>query len=530
MKKKIIALGLAVVILVGGIIGGTLAYLADVDSDVNVMVTGNVHIQQLEYERVVENGSWVASNTADKYGYYPDALQEFTQNKPLYPAVFRDGVIKWDDRNGNQNSSGTGSHQQSWAEVGAPGSNQLFDDSVKNAQDKFVFVENTGKSEAYVRTWFAFEQGCLTGDNFNDYIMTNANKNHWEWASVGYDVEIDGSKYYVMTATYKGPASNPTGILAPGATSYASLLQVYMKPEATNEISESFGETYEILVLSQATQVEGFENATMALDSAFGEINVDNVPWNSENGVSINLIDADEAAQLKDATANGENVTLLDDIVTESDVNAPYGNKTALIQNGGTFDGNGNTLSVTTEGDNYVVMTSGGTIKNLTIDDGFRGIMIMNPTEDIIIDNVTISGDVCYTINTGEGSPVTDLIVTNSVIDGWTSIGSAVKSVSFTDCAFGQGQYYTDENGRLIKFYVNGTVTDCSFIEGYYLDLSSLAEGSKVVFEGCTIGDDELTIDKITASHNWRDYSADFAMFAELPSWATSLADCVVFN
>ena len=167
MKKRSLLMILALALSLTLAIGGTLAYLQDTDADVNVMTLGDVHIEQHEYERVVdEDGNWVSTGETDKYGYTPDKIKEFTQGKPLYPAVFTDGVIKWDDRNGSENASGTGSHQQSWGQIGAPGSNQLFDASVKNAIDKFVFVENTGKSDAYVRTWIAMEQGDVAAEDF----------------------------------------------------------------------------------------------------------------------------------------------------------------------------------------------------------------------------------------------------------------------------------------------------------------------------------------------------------------------------
>jgi len=131
MKKKL-TMCLSVVLIAAMAICGTLAYLTSEDSDVNVMTLGSVKIDQVEYERVVdESGKWVSTGEKDKYGYVPDKVQEFTQDKPLYPAVFTDGNIKWDDRNGSQDASGEGSYQQSWGQVDAPGSNQLFDDSVK---------------------------------------------------------------------------------------------------------------------------------------------------------------------------------------------------------------------------------------------------------------------------------------------------------------------------------------------------------------------------------------------------------------
>lgn len=280
--KKIIALLLVIALTASVSIAGTIAYLQDEDSDVNVMTMGNVKIEQLEYERVVgESGNWIPASEADKYGYTPDTVQTFTQSKPLYPAYFADGNIKWDDRNGSEAASGDGSHQQSWGQVGASGSNQLFDDSVKNVQDKFVFVKNTGKSDAYVRTLIALEQGNVAADNFKNIIMTNSNKDHWDWETVATDVEIAGNKYYVLCATYLGPKSNPNGILAPGAVSYPSLLQVYMKPEATNDDVEDIdgngNGTYDIVLLSQAIQTAGFAGAETALDTGFGKATAENV-------------------------------------------------------------------------------------------------------------------------------------------------------------------------------------------------------------------------------------------------------------
>ncbi len=332
--KSLLLSGIGAVAVAAVAIGGTLAYLQDDDSDVNVMTLGNVQIDQLEYERVVDqDGNWVPLTTTDKYGYTPDELQDYTQDKPLYPAVFADGSIKWDDRNGSQEVSGPTSHQQSWAQIGASGSNQLFDDSVKNALDKFVFVKNTGKSDAYVRTWFAFEQGSVAADNFANVIMTNSNCDHWSWETVATDVDIDGNRYVVKLATYLGPKSNPTGVLAPGAVSYPSLLQVYMKPEATNEdcaaIDGNKNGTYDILSYSQAVQTNGFENANAALSEAFGLTH----PWSATAPVIPAVVESEE--ELVTALNDGGAVLLNADIVLDDTVNITK--KTNVDLNGHTL-------------------------------------------------------------------------------------------------------------------------------------------------------------------------------------------------
>ncbi len=367
--KKTLLVALSYVLAIGLAIGGTIAYLTSTDEDVNVMVMGNVKIEQLEYERVVENGAWVSTNTTDKYGYTPDAVQEFTQAKPLVPAYFKDGDIKWDDRNGSQDASGATSHQQSWGEIGALGSNQLFDDSVKNVQDKFVFVKNTGKSDAYVRTWIAFEQGSVAADEFKNVIMTNTNNGHWAWETVATNVEIDGNFYVVKCATYLGPKSNPTGILAPGATSYASLLQVYMRPEATNEDVEAIdgndNGTYDILVFSQATQTTGFESAEEALTVAFGTTH----PW-ADDHVSVGSVD--NSADFENAvTADKKTivVNLNEDVtydVAAWSANGMGTEKTETI----VINGNGNTITFNQTNSDWNNITTNGAklvINNATI-------------------------------------------------------------------------------------------------------------------------------------------------------------------
>ena len=262
MKKKIFALSMAALLLAMVAVGGTIAYFTAEDSAVNTMTLGSVSIEQLEYERVVEDGAWVAGDNGD------DLLQEFTQDKPLYPVYYADGVIKYDDR--------TQGHTQSFEQVGAEGSVYLFDDSVKGAVDKMVLVENTGKSDAYVRTLVAFEYGSF--DQTKTFLGINFGSTDWE---VGADVfaEIDGNTYEVVEFIYKADG----GILASGeVTNTPSLLQLYMRPDATNETVEAIDGNdnglYDVLVLSQACQVAGFEGAgaDTALDTAFGDVTAAN--------------------------------------------------------------------------------------------------------------------------------------------------------------------------------------------------------------------------------------------------------------
>lgn len=288
MKKKLL-LGLSMVAVAAISVKSTVAYLgSETETLVNTMEAGEVKIEQLEYERIVENGSWISSKSTDQWGYRPDRLQSFTQNKMLVPAVYADGKEKWDNRNGSEDASGATSHQQSWAEVGAPGSNQLFDDSVKNVIDKFVFVKNTGKNDAYVRTWIAFEQGELSFEKHDKLVHLNSNLSWWDSKTVASDVVIadengDESKYVIMCYTFKGEDQSKTGILTPNAITRPSLLQLYLDPVTTNEdmkaIDGNNNGKYDVLVVTQAVQADGFSDATTALNAAFGETTAENHPF-----------------------------------------------------------------------------------------------------------------------------------------------------------------------------------------------------------------------------------------------------------
>ena len=238
----------------------------------------------------------------------------------------------------------------------------------------------------------------------------------------------------------------------------------------------------------------------------------------------------DSAEALTEALANGENVVLSGDVAMDAATTAPYGNKYAVKLDGGVIDGGGNKLHMESYGDDYGIMTSGGTVKNITIEEGCRAIMIMYPTSDVVLDNVNIGGDgVLYPINTGEaGSDDVNLIVTNSVLAGWTSF-SNIKSASFTNVEFKQGTYYNNIYGRVLKPYVNTTLTNCSFVKSMNLDLSGLAEGCKVVVKNCKVDGQALTAEVCTIPSTDAQYDTEL-FTVDLPSWATSVNDCVAFE
>ena len=508
--KKMLSWVLVVALTAGISIAGTMAYLTSEDSDVNVMTLGNVKIKQLEYERIVDESSetgWKAADIeyAATFGndtYYPDALQEFSQAKPLYPAVYQEGNHNWDDRNGSQASSGAGSHQQSWLEIGAPGSNQLFDNSVKNVVDKFVFVENTGKSDAYVRTVFAFEAGSMTADDMNDKLLhTNTNAGAWTWVggtnifSDDMTVTIGGVKYYLAVATY----TRNNGVVTPGEITRPSLLQVFLDPTATNELCASFGETYEILAVSQAVQAAGFADGTTALNAAFGEITTTNHPW--MNPVS-------SAEELEKVIADGETAIILDADIELNAVLEVNGELTIL--------GNGNAITAPEEGTRVVNAQDNTedvviTLCGVTLDgsDKERGVSFYNNTGALEVNIVDCEINAnYYGVNVAGGNTAAVLNIKDSTLTGYCAFQtwSANTVATFDNCVlegvnswFNNAQYPTanDFATVLINEGANNTVltfNNCTIVateadgewaatEYHLVDDST---GSTVVWNNCT--------------------------------------------
>lgn len=315
MKKSTLIMILSLVLAVAIGVGSTMAYLQDTDEDVNVMTLGNVYIDQIELERD-ENGE----------------LQQFTQGKPLYPAVY-DGYA-WDPEN------------VKWPDVSETADSKVFDDEkMSNVIDKFVFVKNTGNSDAYVRTIMAFELGSydiekvLASDtplihlNVNDKNESETGKGHWDFKWLDEIVTIDGNNYALVEAVYLHKNSvqgtPEEGILPAGATSYPSLLQLFMDKSAKNEDIEAIdgnkNGTYDILVVSQAVQTMGFTDAQTALDEAFGPITAENNPW-KKGGVDLDGTPAfpvfvDTAEEMVAALNEGGKIEVQADIALTETMN-----------------------------------------------------------------------------------------------------------------------------------------------------------------------------------------------------------------
>ncbi len=296
MKLKNIILGIAAIVMIVAItVGITVAYLTDTDKVDNVITLGDVDIKLREYERVSVDTPNASAEAQ---------VQTFNDNKPLLPAVVTKDFdyatngadVKWDkDKDGNKIKPNYTSSIWNPADI-------------NNEVDKMVFVENTGKSDAYVRVFFAFEAGNYTSfTRFKDMVHINLNDAASEWAwewNPALATSDKGGNYFIATATY-------LPILKSGEFTTISLSQIALDPTAVNKDVLAFGEKYEVSVFVQGIQTVGFDNSDQALTKGFG----DDIPFTGltfETGVklktALHYLNGEESEDKK-ITANVSTVT-----------------------------------------------------------------------------------------------------------------------------------------------------------------------------------------------------------------------------
>lgn len=263
MKKKIISLALVIALLAIAIAGGTMAYFTDTDNAKNVMTVGNVAIVQDEQQKVI--GEEVDDGSSKYVSKANDNLESFEQNKKLFPMVDNRGKDEADTVDG------------------------YFNGKMANVVDKIITVSNDGSEDAYVRTIIAFETATEYEEN-TDKVRRDGKEIFATY--IGYldgkgfelldrnTIKIDGVEYVLGALVYDEA-------LSAGETSYPSLKQFFLSPDADNEVSLLFGNEYNILAVSQGTQTAGFEPvigdggaiektaAAVALDAAFGKLDGD---------------------------------------------------------------------------------------------------------------------------------------------------------------------------------------------------------------------------------------------------------------
>ena len=459
MKKRSLLMAASLVLALLVATTGTLAFLQDTATDVNVMTLGSVTIEQHEYERVVNADGSYKTDTIDDVTSY--VLQGFTQNKPLVPIV------------GDPNEPGDSPLYAGWddttvrmTQVDSYGGMDVF--AGKNAQDKFVTVENTGASPAYVRSIIAIEIGNETED-----LVGMSYHSTWTRNVIG-EVEANGTKYNVFEFIYEGAPGvrHENGILPGHDTTYPSLSQVYIKSVATNEdlvaIDGNKNGWLDIIVISQAIQADGFENAKTALDTGFGVPDVDNVKeWlgaaQEEHGPVI--VSTNE--ELTKAVADGAT-----DIIVKAGEytfpgNAIKAGTTITCDDGVVFTGtsslniNGATvIGATFSNPNGSVAnnaTVNGIYKNCTFT-GSNGLRSCYAGETVVFENCVFSGDL-YGMHFDSGA--NDVIFKNCTFSGFNTMGSAITQLTMEGCTF-KANGKSDYNG--INLWGDTDMTNCTFI------------------------------------------------------------------
>jgi hypothetical protein len=199
-----------------------------------------------------------------------------------------------------------------------------------------------------------------------------------------------------------------------------------------------------------------------------------------------------DAGKHDEALNQGQDVIITEDITAPDSNSNGYGSTALNVTQGQVIDGQGNTLSApgaTGTWDSALNITS-GTVKNLTIDSGFRGIFVNHngTAGKVYLENVIVDGPV-YTISCDQASNQ-GLTATNCTFNGWTSFAKTLGDAEFINCHF-------DTNGsyKYMRPYAPTVLEGCTFCAGYALD----ATRTTVTLKNCYVGDTLITAENITS-------------------------------
>jgi hypothetical protein len=297
-------------------------------------------------------------------------------------------------------------------------------------------------------SWFKFNTGAIS-------IATSG--------------EFDLLKGYDLDTLFYGTMHFDEYVLEPGKKAGPIMISGHMAESAGNEYQGLSIDGIAITVMAtQATGEEDSYNGTYDENAVYPVISVDE--FKAALAASDSYISLGSDITVPSTQLGGE---------------SGYGKSGLAQTQGGTIDGNGNTISAegATGTWDATIYTKGGTIKNAEITGGFRGIFIAYPTEDIIIDNVIIN-PIAYPINCDSGSGK-NLIVTNSTLKGWTSYAGTLASAEFTNCNFESNGSYA-----FMRPYATTTLTNCDFASGFELDATKTSE---ITLVNCTYNGTPIT-------------------------------------
>jgi len=238
MKKKILAMCLCVAMLAIAIVGGTLAYFTDTDTETNVFTTGNVAI---------------------------DLIEVFdAENAKLLPGI---------DIQKEVTIENTGS-ESAYVRV-----HVAFPAILDNGTPELAAYKNTLH---WNFTKESVQEGQWSQLQNKDQVGPNANYPNWPGNGGTYNTyttEVDGIPYNVYVITYE------TALAAGATTETPAINKVYLDAAVTNEqmtgIIDELGEI-KVLVFAEGGQEAGFTDAYTALNTQFGDPMAEGYvsPWN----------------------------------------------------------------------------------------------------------------------------------------------------------------------------------------------------------------------------------------------------------
>ena len=238
MKKKILAMCLCVAMLAIAIVGGTLAYFTDTDTETNVFTTGDVAI---------------------------DLIEVFdAENAKLLPGI---------DIQKEVTVQNTGS-ESAYVRV-----HVAFPAILDNGTPELAAYKNTLH---WNFTKESVQEGQWSQLQNKDQVGPNANYPNWPGNGGTYNTyttEVDGIAYNVYVITYE------TALAAGATTETPAINKVYLDAAVTNEqmtgIIDELGEI-KVLVFAEGGQEAGFTDAYTALNTQFGDPMAEGYvsPWN----------------------------------------------------------------------------------------------------------------------------------------------------------------------------------------------------------------------------------------------------------
>lgn len=313
------------------------------------------------------------------------------------------------------------------------------------------------------------EQGVVPAPN--SYEALTAENSGWVHADsldklLAGKAVLDGT---MVTVRQDDIADGPTTLNATNdvvATEDKYTIALHMKEDANSSvIGQKISLNVKLVAYQMASETDSFEN---------------------ENYDS-NVTAVSDAKSLQSALSQARNVQLITDVEI-GDV------KDRVVMNGGVLYGNGKKIAYSggriNEGSVGVLTTTGGTIKNLTIDGGANGraLYVTNLESDLFVSDCTFSGAYGFNLNSATSTDHS-INFTNTTFKDWTSYANVISCANFTGCSF----------KKVLKPYGKTVLTDCEFADET-LDISELKAGKTITLTNCTYKGVSIASATITAT------------------------------